>query len=127
MGVPPGIFCNDASSKRKMDFIQSIISSFRKRWQTDYFQTLIVRQKWHTERRNLKPGDIVIFQDFNIIRGKWRLAQVTKAEEGRDGEVREVQLRYKICKHGTNYKGVKDKTMNRSVHRLVVLIPVEEM
>lgn len=57
-----GILSNDVSSKR------------------DYFPTLIVRQKWHAERRNMKPGDIVIVQDSSPIRGRWRLAQVTKVE-----------------------------------------------
>ena len=59
----------------------------------------------------MKPGDIVIVQYSNPFRGKWRLAQVTKTEKGRDGKVREVQLRYKLCKPGTEYKGVRDKIM----------------
>lgn len=75
----------------------------------------------------MKPEDIVIVQDSNPIRSKWRLAQVTKGEQGRDDKVREVQLRYKLCKPGADYKGVRDKTMCRSVHRLVVLLPVEEL
>ncbi len=75
----------------------------------------------------MKPRDIVIVQDSNPIRSKWRVAQVTKVEHGRDGKVREVQLRYKLCKHGADYKGVRDKTMCRSVHRLVVLFPVEQL
>lgn len=69
----------------------------------------------------------MIVQDSNPIRGRWRLAQVVKAHQGRDGKVREVQLRYKLCKPGTDYKGVTDKTMCRSVHRLVVLLPIEEL
>ena len=63
----------------------SIASSIWKGWQRDYFPTLMVRQKWHVEKRNIRPGDIVIVKDSNTIRGKWKLAQVTKAEKGRDG------------------------------------------
>ena len=124
---PPGILNNDASSKRRLDFMHSIVSSFWKRWQRDYFPTLMVKQKWHVEKRNIRPGDIIIVKDSNTIRGKWKFAQAAKAEKGSYGRVREVQLRYKLCKPGTHYTGKKDKTMNRSVHRLVVLLPVEEM
>lgn len=41
MEVPHGIFSNEADHKGRMDFIQSIVSSFWKRWQRDYFPTLI--------------------------------------------------------------------------------------
>ena len=109
-----------------MDFIQSVVNSFWKRWHRDYFPTLLVRQKWHVEKRNVRIGDIVLVQDPNPVRGKWKLAQVANVEQGRDGMVREVKLRYKICKPGEKYHGARYKTMNRSVHRLVVLLPIEE-
>ena len=40
--------------------------------------------------------------------------------------MREVDLRYKLVKDGKGYDGSVDKFMTRSVHRLVVLLPVEE-
>lgn len=61
----------------------------------DYFPTLIVRQKWHTSRGNLERGDLVLVQDTNMIRGKWKLAQVTEAEPGKDGKVRDVTVQNK--------------------------------
>ena len=121
-----GSYATDEDPRRRLDFIQSIVRSFWKRWQRDYFPTLLIRQKWHIEKRNVRVGDIVLVQDPNPVRGKWKLAQVTKVEESRDGMVREVKLRYKICKPGNDYQGTKFKTMNRSVHRLVVLLPVEK-
>ena len=44
---------------------------------------------------------------------------------------REVQSQANLkfereCKPGITYIGQKDKVMNRSVHKLVVLIPAEE-
>ena len=104
-----------------MDFIQSVVNSFWKRWHRDYFPTLLVRQKWHAEKRNVRIGDIVLVQDPNPVRGKWKLPQVANVVQGRDGMVR-----YKICKPGEKYHGARYKTMNRSVHRLVVLLPIEE-
>lgn len=124
--VPTGAYATNEDPRRRLEFIQSIVSSFWKKWQRDYFPTLFIRQKWHVERRNIRVGDIVLVQDPNPVRGKWKLAQVSKVEESRDGVVREVKLRYKMCKPGNHYQGTKYKTINRSVHRLVVLLPVEE-
>lgn len=91
--VPDGLFTSDEDPRRRLDFINSIVSSFWKRWQRDYFPTLLIRQKWHVEKRNVRVGDIVLVQDPNSVRGKWKLAQVSKVEESRDGMVREVELR----------------------------------
>ena len=68
----------------------------------------------------------MLVQDPNPVRGKWKLAQVANVEQDRDGMVREVKLGYKICKSGEKYHGARYKTMNKSVHRLVVLLPIEE-
>lgn len=48
------------------------------------------------------------------------------AKQGGDGNVREVDLKYKIIKDGKGYDGSMDKFMRRSVHRLVKLLPIEE-
>lgn len=87
---------------------------------------MLIRQKWHTSKRDVRVGDVVLIQDSNLVRGAWKLAQVIRADPGRDGVVRDVDLRYKIVKHGKGYDGDMDKIIGRSVHRLVVLLPVEE-
>lgn len=76
----------------------------------------------HVEKRNVRVGETVLVQNPNPVRGKWKLARVAKVEESRDGMVREVRLRYKICKPGDHYQ----VTINSSVHSLVVLLPIEE-
>ena len=65
-------------------------------------------------------------QDSNDYKGVWRLAQVCEILDSSDGKVRSVKLRYK--KQGPNgtYKGLQDTHVNRSVHRLVMILPVEE-
>lgn len=85
-----------------------------------------MRSKWHSSKRNVQVGDIVLVQDPNTIRGVWKLAQVMETMTGRDNIVRTVKLRYKALRAGNNYSGMKDKFMSRSVHRLVVLLPTEE-
>lgn len=103
-----------------------LVNGFWRKWQRDYFPTLMIQSKWHSSKRNVKVGDIVLVQDQNAIRGVWKLAQVSEAKAGHDGIVRIVRLRYKTSKAGNNYTGKKDKIMYCSVHRLVVLVPIEE-
>lgn len=126
VNCPQGTYGSDGDHKRRLEFIQKIVESFWKKWQRDFFPTLIVRQKWHTNRRNVRVGDVVLVQDANALRGTWKLAQVIEANPGRDGVVRDVDLRYKIVKEGKGYDGVTDKVMSKSVHRLIVLLPKEE-
>jgi hypothetical protein len=64
-------------------------------------------------------GDIVMIQDSNIVRGQWKLAQVCEANPGKDGKVRDVQIRYKALETNTTYHGCDDTIIRRSVHRLV--------
>ncbi|XP_068237048.1 uncharacterized protein [Palaemon carinicauda] len=123
---PSGMYDISGDHKRRLKFIQSIIESFWKKWHRDYFPSLLIRQKWHTTRRNVRVGDVVLVQDSNVVRGAWKLAQVIRADPGQDGVVRDVDLRYKIIKHGKGYDGGVDRIMCRSVHRLVVLLPIEE-
>lgn len=122
---PEGPFVNNAHTKSRQKFINDIVNSFWKKWMMYYFPTLIVQQKWHTERRNLKIGDIVLVQDTNAIKGTWKLAEVNKIMPSSDGRVRDVEVRYKVQKKRGENDGQQDMKVNRSVHKLVIL-PVEE-
>ncbi|XP_068246822.1 uncharacterized protein [Palaemon carinicauda] len=123
--VPSGSWSTSGDTKKRLNFIQNVVDTFWRKWQRDYFPTLIVRQKWHTDKRNVQPGDIVLIKDTNVVRGKWKMGQVVDTETGRDNKVRDVSIRYKIQRPG-KYKGQSDTVIKRSVHKLVVLLPVEE-
>ena len=71
-------------------------------------------------------GDVVLVQETGAIRGAWSLAEVVEALPGSDGNVRDVKIRYKPTSADIKYSGVKDIVINRSVHRLVLLLPVEQ-
>ncbi len=57
---------------------------------------------------------------------KWNLAQIAEATPSEDGKVRNVTIRYKNPKPGMKYEGEPDMMVKRSVHKLVVLLLVEE-
>lgn len=54
------------------------------------------------------------------------MVHVKNVENGRDGKVRYVTVRYKLQRPGKEYKGQPGSMIRRSVHKLVVLLPVEE-
>ena len=109
-----------------LEFNDNIVNLFWKKWIRDFWPSLIIRQKWHFEKRNLRVGDIVIFQDSNILKANWKLGEILIANEGKDNKVRDVSIRYKHKKDGPHYKGQKDGIVSRSAHRVVVILPVEE-
>ena len=124
--APRGTFDLKSNYNKRLRFVQSIVNNFWKRWMRDYWHTMVVRKKWHVVKRNVSPKDIVLVKDSNTLKGTWKIAEVISVDVGRDGLVRTATLRYKIGQPGVSYKGVKDRIMERSVHRLVILIPVEE-
>ena len=66
---PQGPFLDRCSHKHRIDFLQSVVQNFWKRWSRDVFPHLTIRKKWHLARRNLMVGDVVLIQDSNAIRG----------------------------------------------------------
>ena len=47
--VPSGPMVETNDVRKRFSLIQSIVTTFWKRWMRDYFPTLMVRHKWHTE------------------------------------------------------------------------------
>ena len=121
--APAGPFKTSNEIKHRFEFIQSIVNSFWKKWIRDFFPTLLIRNKWHTERRNVKVGDVVLVKDSNIIRGNWLLGKIKQAIPSRDGRVRKCKVLYH-CPSKENDKSCK--VFERPVHNLVVLIAIED-
>ena len=124
--APIGEFNVNLKLLKRLAICQEIVQRFWKVWQQRYFYTLIIRQQWYTEVRNLKEGDIVIVRNANQIRGKWQMAMVIDAQPGKDGRVRDVTVKYKNNNSGRTYDGSVDVTIKRSVHNLVLILPIEE-
>ena len=61
----------------------------------DYFPSLLIRSKWHVQKRNIAIGDIVIIQDSNTVRGEWKLGLVNGVTPSSDGIIRKCQVKYK--------------------------------
>ena len=70
---PKGMYDVDGDHKERLKFIQTVVDSFWRKWQRDFFPTKVVRQNWHTKLRNVEIGDVVLIQDSNAVRGNWKL------------------------------------------------------
>ena len=92
-----------------------------------YFPTLVLRQKWHTERRNVAVDDICVLRDSNALRGEWRLCKVTKVFPDTYGKVRNVQVMVKPKQSGVGpFVSSNPIYLVRHVCNLIVIVPVEE-
>ena len=126
--VPSGPFLETRLTKR-FHFIEQLVDGFWKKWTRNFFPGLLVRSKWHVDRRNVKIGDIVLVKDSNAIRGEWKMALVTDVHPSDDGRVRKVTIMYKsFVDSKTSSKQYKDGTsisIERAVHNLIVVVPVD--
>ena len=87
--VPRCPFRETSNPKHRYEFVQRVVDAF---WTRDFFLSLIVQQKWHTARRNVMVGDVVLIQDSNQVRGNWKLGTVLEAYQGDVGRVRKMYL-----------------------------------
>ena len=118
----------ETNTSSRYHLVQSVVEDFWKRWTELYAPTLLVQRKWHAERRNLRPGDVVIVADKNMLRGDYRLGLVKEVFPGEDGKVRRVATQYKSYRTGERaheYRGARDTIVSRAVQRLALLVPAE--
>ena len=91
--VPQGPFRETKNPRHRVEFIRRIIDSFWKCWYRDVFPSLVPRKKWKMERKNVRVDDIVIVQDPNAIRGKWKTGRIVNVFPGKDGRKRNVKVK----------------------------------
>ena len=65
--VPSGPFRETRNPNHRFEFVQQIVNAFWRKWIRDFFPSLIVQQKWHTKKRNVRVGDVVLIQDSNLV------------------------------------------------------------
>lgn len=92
------------------------------RWRKEYLAKISLRQHWHTPRRNVRVGDIVIVKEDNAPRNEWKLARVVETSED-DGLVRKVKVQIGQSKLGKKGEHLTQPSfLERPVHKLVVLV-----
>jgi hypothetical protein len=109
--LPPDVFVDkEISSRKRWRQAQVIVNHVWKRWLKEYVPNLLERQKWNTQIRNVKIGDLVLVVDKDAPRGAWLLGRVTKPIVRDLGVVRAAEVQ------------TKNGTLVRSVGKLALLV-----
>ncbi|XP_035854176.1 uncharacterized protein LOC118494390 [Sander lucioperca] len=121
---PPGKFvAEDVYAKKRWRRVQYLTEQFWSRWKKEYLTNIILRQRWHSARRNVKVGDIVIVKEDEVPRNEWRIGRVLDVCKDEDGLVRKVTVQMgnrKLRKEGQRL--TSSSILERPVHKLVVLV-----
>ena len=113
--LPPGDFSRpDLYSHRRRRWVQNIVNEFWCRWRKEFLQSLQERKKWTNTKRNLKVGDIVIFQEANTIRTDWQMCRVMETYCDEKGFARSVRL-----KIGTVDQAGRNNIVDRPVSKVL--------
>ena len=121
---PPGKFvAEDVYARKRWRRVQYLMEQFWGRWRKEYLANITLRQHWHSSRRNVKIGDIVILKEEEIPRNEWRLGRVLDVCEDADGLVRKATVQMgnrKLGKEGQRLTSLS--IFERPIHKLVVLV-----
>ena len=110
--------------------VQKITEQFWQNWNKLYFPTLLRRQKWHVEERNLRIGDVCVVKENNVLRGNWRLCRVSNVFPDSDDVVRNVEIKVPPPSIDGTPEYKKNMVMgllNRHVKNLIVIAPEGEL
>ena len=116
-------------AKTRSEVVHQVCDRFWRRWVELFAPTMMQHTKWHKKMRNLEVGDIVLVCDSNVLRSHYHLAEVMQTYPDSNGMIRRVSLRYRNVKVGKNvrtYAGGSDVVISRSVHKLSLVVPIEE-
>ena len=122
---PPSIFVkNDLYCVKRWRRAQYLANQFWSRWRKEYVQSLQLKNKWITPKRNLRVDDVVIIKDQNVARNQWKLGRITEACHDNDGLVRKVKVLVSDNNIDKQGKCARANTtiIERPVHSLVLLL-----
>ncbi|VDI48048.1 Hypothetical predicted protein [Mytilus galloprovincialis] len=74
--VPNGNFNENSNYKLRWKFIQQVVQNFLEKMDTRLFSYANHSSKMAYQTKECKVGDLVIVQDSNIVRGRWKMAQI---------------------------------------------------
>ena len=115
--------CSDLPVAARYRLVNHVTTVFWQKWCSEVAPRSIFRQKWHVQTRNLCVGDLVMICESTQIKAKYKLGLIETVNTSADGCVRSATIKY------TNISGdgrVSYVRVQRSVQRLVLILPVEE-
>ena len=108
----------------RMDILNKVDETYEawfKIWRETLVPKLMNQPKWFRSDRDLDKGDLVYFKKRESqLDGKWIVGIVDEVKRGRDGKIREVNVRYH------NYGENQSRITSRTVRQLVKLWSLED-
>ena len=83
----------DLCSRKQWQQAQALSDAFWRRWVREYLPTLIPRNIWQEDTRNLEINDVVLLVDTQFPCNTWLRGVVEETFPGKDGRVRVVKVR----------------------------------
>jgi hypothetical protein len=105
---------------QRFENVQRAQQEFWKRWIEEVFPQKLVQSKWKREKRDLQVGDIVLRKDETAAGQTYKYAKVVRVHTSTDGKVRAADIEYRLPGESVF------RTTTRPIHKLVMIIPVEE-
>ncbi|XP_054872902.1 uncharacterized protein LOC111584426 [Amphiprion ocellaris] len=119
--VPGKFVREDLYGQKRWRQVQYLAEQFWSRWRKEYLHNITTRQRWHTPKRNIRAGDIVMDTDETQPRSVWRLGRVSETVMDKDGLVRRAMIF--LGDRNLNKRGErtsKASVVERPVHKLVL-------
>nr|CAB3263156.1 uncharacterized protein LOC104265735 [Phallusia mammillata] len=114
-GLPPAATNDrDCYARQGWRHVQYLSDQFWKRWSREYLRTIISRQKWHDEKKNLQVNDVVLLVDNASPRSSWSIGRIVAVHPDEHGVVRNVMVRS------------KGNCVRRPIHKLCLIVPADE-
>ena len=116
----------------RMKYVEECVAQWWNQFMSQNFSSLVPRQKWQFERRNMREGDVVLISYEGKCRpATYRLGVVVNVVVDDDQLVRTVVVEYSLLAElpvadRLAYKGVTKKRITVAVQRLCLILPVEE-
>jgi hypothetical protein len=105
---------------RRFENVQRTQQEFWKRWIEEVFPERLKQSKWKQDKRDLKVGDVVLRKDETAAGQTCKYAKVVRVHVSADGKVRAADIEYKLPGESVF------RTTTRPIHKLVLVVPVEE-
>lgn len=89
----PDLYSDNPSHLRRWKYVQLLMQTFWRRWQTEYLPQFQVRGKWITRTAPIQVDSIVIIKDESMPPTRWKLGRVVAVHPGKDGVIRVATVR----------------------------------
>ena len=93
--APPELEISEApmSITNRWQRVKALNQRLCTRWKDEYLKDLQKRNKWTFIQKDMMVGDMVVVREDSLPTNEWRLGRVTKVFMGKDGHVRDVELK----------------------------------